>query len=116
MKHFKNLLLIVALAVTPVAYVGCKTAPNERVQTVISLKVAGQLAESAVASSAILYRDGIIDADDARKVADFYDKKFQPAYRTAVTFARADLNSPATPEVAALAAELSNLVLQLSRK
>lgn len=116
MKIIKLLLVSIVLAASPALYVGCGTPPNQRVATVTSLKVAGQIAEQAVASSAILFRDGIIDSDQARAVTDFYDLKFQPAFRSAVIAARVDYSTPASPEIVALASELSNMVLNLSKK
>lgn len=116
MKMIKWLLISLVLASTPTLYVGCGTPPNERVVTVTTLKVAGQIAEQAVASSAIMYRDGAITEEQARDVAEFFDRKFQPVYRNAVLAARVDLSQPASPEIMALATELSNMVLNFSRK
>jgi hypothetical protein len=43
---------------------------------------------------------------------DFYNLQFQPAYRMAVATVRSDLTNLASPEVMALAGQLSALLLQ----
>ena len=109
------LITIVSLAfVVPatVTFTGCSTPPSARVVQVQTLKGVGQSAEAAVSLSAQLYRDGKITAIQARQVLDFYDLKFQPAYRLAVAAVNANLDSVASPDVLALASQLSNLVLQ----
>ncbi len=90
---------------------GC-AAPSARVAQVQTLKAVGQAAEASVALSAQLYRDSRITPEQARYIADFYDKKFQPAYRLAVAAVNANLDSIASPDVAALASQLSSLVVQ----
>lgn len=94
---------------------GCSSAPSERVVQVQSLKAVGHAAESAVALSAQLYRDGRITAAQARTVLDFYNERFQPVYRVAVSAVNANLDTLASPELLSLAGELSNLVLQLQK-
>lgn len=89
---------------------GC-AAPSARVAQVQTLKGVGQAAEASVELSAQLYRDGRITPAQARQVADFYDQKFQPAYRLAVAAVNANLDSIASPDVAALASQLSALVV-----
>ncbi len=113
MKKFA-LLLALALA-APLAPVGCSTAPTERVAAVQTLKSVGQTAEAAVVLSAQLFRDGKITGAQARQVMDFYDQKFQPAFRFAVAAARSDLGSVASPDVMNLASQLSALVASFSR-
>lgn len=88
---------------------GC-AAPSARVAQVQTLKAVGQAAEASVQLSAQLYRDGRITPAQARQVADFYDQRFQPAYRLAVAAVNANLDSIASPDVAALASQLSALV------
>lgn len=101
---------IAALVSVPLAFTGCKSAPSERVVEAQSLKAVGQAADAAVALSAQLYRDSRITAAQARQVDDFYDKKFQPVFRVAVSAVQANLDSIASPDVMALAAQLSALV------
>lgn len=95
----------------PVYQTGCQ-APSARVVQVQTLKSVGQTAEASVALSAQLYRDGTITPAQARQVADFYDQKFQPAFRFAVSAAQSNLDSIASPDVMALASQLSALVVQ----
>jgi hypothetical protein len=107
----KKLLLLVCL-LAPVAIVapGCSTAPSARVVEVQTIKSVGQAAEAAVALSAHLYADKVIDAAQARTVIDLYNGHFQPAYRLAVAAAHADLSTVASPDLADLAAQVINLV------
>lgn len=104
------------LALAPLTYSGCSTAPTERVQVVNTLKAVGHAAEAAVEMSAKLYQDGRITAEQARQVLDLYNLRFQPAYRVAVAAAQADLSGPASPDLLNLANELTQLVIQLSTK
>lgn len=94
---------------------GC-AAPSARVAQVQSLKAVGQSAESAVELSAQLYRDGRITPAQARQVADFYDQRFQPSFRLAVAAVNANLDSIASPDVAALASQLSALVVSFQNQ
>ncbi len=113
---FIALLFIAILAIVPVLQTGCSTAPSSRVQQVQTLKAVGQSAEAAVASAAQLYNSKTITAVQAQQVADIYDKKFQPAYRLAVAAVNANLDSVASPDLIALAAQLSALVLTFTQK
>lgn len=107
----KRILVALLLAALPVAGpVGCSTPPSVRVVEVQSLKAVGEAAEAAVALSAHLYASGTVTATQARAVIDFYDGKFQPAFRLAATAARADLSQPASADLAALASQLVALV------
>lgn len=109
----KKLLLILSLAVAmPIIHSGCSTPPSARVVQVQSLKAVGHAAESAVALSAQLYRDGKITSAQAYKVAYHFDRQFQPAFRLAVAAVNANLDSAASPDLVALAAQLSSLVVQ----
>ena len=109
------LVLILALAV-PLAPIGCQTPPSERVVAVQTLKALGEAAEAAVTLSAQLYRNGTINAVQARAVIDFYDQKYQPAYRLAVAAANANLDSVANPEVSSLCNRLLGMVAQYQHK
>jgi hypothetical protein len=115
-KTFRFLALALTLALaTPIILTqpGCKTAPSARVVEVQTLKGVGQSAEAAVALSAHLYQSNTITAAQARQVMDFYDNKFQPTFRVAVAAVNANLDSVASPDLISLAAQLSNLVIQL---
>ena len=111
----KRLLLILCLACTPLAFTNCTQAPSERVVFVQTLKSVGQTAETTVAMSARLYQAGDISPAQAYAVAEFYDKKFQPAFRTAVFAAKSNLDTVASPEVVELARQLSALVSSLTK-
>lgn len=110
----KKLLLVFALAVASLpVFTGCQTAPDQRVFAVQTLKAVGESADAAVGLSAQLYRDGKITPAQARQVLDFYNLKFQPSYRVAVSAVNSDLSTIASPDVMNLASQLSALVLSL---
>ncbi len=113
MKTLKLISLAAALAFASIAFVGttgCQTPPSQRVAQVQTLKAVGHTAEAAVATSAQLYAGHSITAKQARDVMDFYDLKFQPAYRIAVNAVNANLDSIASQDLADLAAQLAALV------
>lgn len=103
-------LCVSALCFITGASTGCQTAPSQRVVQVQTLKGVGHSAEAAVALAANLYSAGRISVAQLRQVADFYDTKFQPAFRVAVAAVNANLESVASPDLTALAAQLSALV------
>ncbi len=115
MKTIARLAFALCLACTPLAFVACQTPPSARVVQAQTLKAVGEATEAAVALSAHLYADGKITAMQARTVLDAYDGHFQPAYRLAVAAVRADLSSPASPELATLAGQLVALVASYSK-
>ena len=112
MRRFLFLLCLVLVVPT---FHGCSSTPNERTAYVQTLKAVGATAESAVSLSAQLYRDGRITPAQAREVADFYDKKFQPVFRLAVSTAKADISTVASPDLVALASQLASLVTSLTK-
>lgn len=110
----KKLFLILALAfAAPLLVTSCNTTPQTKNYEVQTLKAVGHTAETAVALGAHLYHDGKITADQARHINELYDQKFQPAFRLAVSAAQSNLGSIASPDLAALAAELSAYVASL---
>ena len=119
MKKLLPLLLRAALCAgfvsLPVLETGCGS-PSARVVQVQTLKAVGDSAAAAVQLSAQLYAGGKITAAQARAVADFYDLKFQPVYRLAVSAVQANLDSIASPDVASLAAQLAALVASFQPK
>jgi hypothetical protein len=119
MKTIRRLALVLSLALAasiPVcSFTGCITKPAAQAIEVRTLLAVGQSAEAAVGLSAQLYRDGKITAAQARDVIDFFDNKFQPVFRLAAATAKADLSTLASPDLAALATQLVNLVNQLSK-
>jgi len=108
---FAALCALFVAAPIATLFTGC-AAPSARVVQVQTLKAVGQSTESAVSLSAQLYRDAKITPAQARQVMDFYDQKFQPAYRVAVVAVNSNLDSIASPDLANLAAQLSALVVQ----
>jgi len=118
-KTFKILFAAIVLCWTGffvTVSTGCGTPPSERVAQVQTLKAVGHTAEAAVALSAQLYRDGVIDAVQAHRVLNIYDLKFQPAYRVAVATVNANLDSIASPDLVALASEIASLVASYQTK
>lgn len=112
----KKIATIIALAffaiATPLLQTGCQTPPSSRNIQFQTLKAVGYAANDAVALSARLYNDKVITAEQAREVIDFFNNRFQPAYRLAVMTARSHLDSLASPEILSLAGELSALVVK----
>lgn len=108
-----RIILVLALA-SPALWLtpGCSTPPSERVVQVQTLKAVGHSAEGVVALSARLYQQRVITAEQARQVMDFYDLKFQPAFRVAVAAVQGNLDSIASPDLVSLAAQLSDLLIQ----
>jgi parvulin-like peptidyl-prolyl isomerase len=98
------------------SFTGCSTPPPARVVQVQSLKAVGQSAEAAVTLTANLYAAHQITGTQARQVMDFYDQKFQPAFRVAVAAVNANMDSIASPDLQGLANQLSNLVATFANK
>jgi hypothetical protein len=112
----RKFALLIALATAlPVVQTGCSTPVSERVAAVQSLKAVGHTAEAAVAATAQFYAAGKITAAQAAEVNRIFDKQFQPAFRIAVNAVNANLESVASPELIALAAQLSALVLTFNK-
>ncbi len=110
------LAMISLIVAVPVIETGCKTAPDSRHVQYATLKAVGDTADGAVALGAHLYQQGTITAAQATQINAFYDQKFQPAYRVAVSAARADLSSVASPDLMNLAAQLAALVDSFQHK
>ncbi len=103
-------------AAVPVLQSGCTTSATTQNQVVQTLKAVGQSAEAAVALSTQLYQAKTITLEQKRQVNDFFDAKFMPVYRVAVTAAKSDLSSIASPDLISLAAQLSALVISFQTK
>lgn len=115
MKTIVRLAALLAFVIaTPLVQTGCQTAPDTRVIPAYTLLAIGQSAETAVALSAQLYKDGRLTAAQAREVVDFFNSKFQPVYRYAVAAAQSDLSSLASPDLINLASQLAQLVQTFS--
>ena len=106
----KKFLLALALACAAISPTACTTAPTARVQEVKTLKAVGLAVDGTMQLAAQLYHDGKIDAALWQKIATAHDTQFQPAYRLAVAAVQANLDSVASPDLAALAAQLAALV------
>jgi hypothetical protein len=107
----RKLLAILILAVAmPHAFTGCSSAPSERTTAVHTLQAVGLSAKAAVDASAQLLKQGSISVEQWQRVANIYDLRFQPAYGAAVLAVKSDLSSVASPDLIAIAAELTNLV------
>jgi len=104
----KTLLLILALATTPV-FTACSTAPTERVMVVQTLKGIGQARDAAMQIAGQLWRDGKIDDAKRNEIIAFHDDKFQPAYRMAIAGVQADLTL-ASPDLVNLLSQLQALI------
>lgn len=119
MKRSKILIVAVVLAVAGTwcvtSLTGCNTPPDARVVEVRTLLVVGEAAKASMDSATLLLKNKVITLDQWRTVADLYDVKFQGAYKVAILTAKSDL-SPASPDLIAIAAEIANLVTQLSKK
>lgn len=112
----KKLLLLVGLMIAvPVFHSGCATTGRTQVVQAQTLKSVGQLAEAAVSTTALLYRDGKVTADQAREVNDFFDKTFQPSFRLALAAVKGDANAVASADVVALAGQLTAIVARISK-
>lgn len=112
----KKLLFLLLLAVAmPLAVTSCSAPVSERVQAVQTLKAVGHTAESAVATAAQLYNDGVITEAQLGVVTAFYNTKFQPAFRVAVLAVNANYDLKAPADVVALAAQLTQLVISLQK-
>lgn len=103
-------VLVAAILAIAASQSGCVAPPSARVVQVQSLKAVGHSAEAAVSLAANLYATNRITAAQAREVMAFYDQRFQPAFRLAVAAVSANLDSVASPDLVALATQLSSLV------
>ncbi len=108
----RSLWLLIGLSMAiPAPFTGCSTPPSSRVTQVQTLKAVGEAAEAAVAASARLFYAGAITSAQAKQIADIYDNKFQPAFRVAIVAVNANLESVASPDLIAIAAQMSSLIL-----
>lgn len=115
MKKLIPFLLAGLLAFSvPMLTTSCSTAPSGRVAQVQTLKAVGESAEAAVTSAAHLYASGQISAAQTLQIMSFYDQKFQPAYRVAVTAVNSNLSLQAPDDLILLSAQLSALLLQFT--
>ena len=120
MKNIRLLIVSVVLAcagtVCLTNLTGCSAPPSSRVVQVQTLRAVGETAKTAMDATAQLLKQGSISLTQYIRVADLYDKDFQPAYRVAVAAARSDLSSVASPDLANLAGQIVNLVASYNVK
>lgn len=118
--HSLSLFLVLAFALvfaSPlVLTTGCTTGSTTQATAVTTLKVVGATASQAMATSAQLLKDGKISVAQWQQIADIFDNKFQPSYKLAVVAANSNVNSVASPDLIALAAQLGALILQFQTK
>lgn len=98
----------------PVMQTGCTTPRDQRVQTVQTLKIVGQSAKTSMDAATQLLKQGTITVAQWSKIAEVYDKQFQPIYSTAVVTAHANLDSVADPELVGISLQLAALVTELT--
>lgn len=92
------------LAIAP----ACKNVPAQT-QAVQTLKAVGYAAKAVVDGAWELRKQGVITEDKWAEIARFYDDRFQPAFRKAVTLAKEHLDAPAPVEMVSLLSELQTL-------
>ncbi len=116
MKKYLFLTAAVWLAFfsLPILQTGCSTPPDQRVQTVQTLKIVGRSAKTSMDAATQLLKQGTITVAQWQRVAEVYDTRFQPTYSVAVGAAHANLDSPADPELLGIAAQLAALVSELT--
>ena len=97
------ILLCIAPASTLIFVQGCVVTEAQKVH---SIQAMGESAKATLDGAAFLYVKGKITKEQWTTIADFYDNKFQPAFRLLL----ASQNSGRKEEVAALLVRFTNLV------
>lgn len=115
MKHFL-LAICLAFAMPFAGPVGCQQAPSVKTVEYQSLLTVGTAAKAGMDAATVLLKQGQITVPQWQKVATFFDTKWQPTYAVAVSAARADLSTVASPDVLALATQFAQLVASLTTK
>lgn len=116
MKYIRAIIISVMLAaVLPSGFVGCSTAPTERVAQVRTLQAIGETAATSMQVAAKLRTKGLITAEQWNKVAAFHDSKFLPAYKLAIAAVSADLSTPASADLVGIVTQLAALVAELEK-
>ncbi len=118
MKPFRPLLLalglLCAVAGPALTFTGCTNTASSQATKYKTLAAVGAAAQAAMDSTTALLKAGKITVPQFQRIAEFYDTRFQPAYRFAVAAAQADLSSAASPDVAALLGQFTTLVAEVS--
>lgn len=107
MKKFLILLVLAFSTPLVVTQTGCST--TQQAQSVVTLEIVGQTAQTAMNASATLLKNGQITVAQWTKIATIYDTQFQPAYAIAVTAAQSNLSSIASPDLVTLAGQIAAL-------
>lgn len=111
MKTHLFRLLFCLMTVMPVGLTvlpACHT-PSVQTQAAHSLKAVGYASKAAIDGAWELRKAGKLTEAQWQVVADFYDHKFQPAFRAAYHMARTDVNAPAPVHLVDLLTELQSL-------
>jgi len=116
MKTIRFLTLAIALGILPATFSGCNSTPSQRVVQVQTLTAVGTAAKTSMQAATSMLKQGQITVAQWQVIANAYDLKFQPAFAIAVSAARSDLSSVASPDLIALAGQLATLVAQLTAK
>lgn len=118
MKTLRSLLTAVcllALVSAPVLTTGCSNTPTTQTTKYKTLAAVGAAAQAAMDGAATTLKAGKITVPQFQRIASFYDTKFQPAFRFAVTAAQADLSSVASPDLTSLLVQLTTLVAEVTK-
>lgn len=118
MKTLRSLITAVcllALVSSPVLTTGCQNTATSQATKYKTLAAVGAAAQAAMDSATQLLKSGTITIPQFRKISTFYDTKFQPTFRLAVTAAQADLSSLASPDLTALLLQFTTLVAEVSK-
>ncbi len=119
MKILRTALISVALlfaVITPALTTGCVNTASSQATKYKTLAAVGAAAQASMDSAAQMVKSGAITVPQFQKVAAFYDTKFQPAFRFAVTAAQADLSGIASPDLTALLLQFTTLVAEVTAK
>lgn len=115
-KYLTLLIAAVVFGLTALETSSCSTAPTQRGQTVTTLKIVGASVDASMKIAVQLLRDGHITAAQWNLIATIHDQKFLPAYNLAVAAVQANLDTVASPDLAALAAQLASIVASYQPK
>lgn len=97
------------LLLTPtITATGCFTLSHK--EQIQSLEAVGMAAKLTIDTAAVLLEEEKISLDKFQVIANFYDTRFQPAYREALKRVEGNKNNPAPLKLVSLASELSLLL------
>lgn len=120
MKHLRSALislcLLCAVAAPVLTLAGCATTATSESTKYRTLAAVGAAAQAAMDGAATTLKAGKITVPQFQRIASFYDTKFQPAFRFAVTAAQADLGSVASQDLTSLLLQFTTLVAEVTSK